>query len=117
VLSRRTFFWASLGGLTGLAVGSRHWRALHDDGARWRRRQLALAEVRSGEWGLDGAAGQAYRTNDTGKLLWDLCDGRHSFAQLCASLAEHGGITRRRAARDARAFLQTAVKAGLIELA
>ena len=55
--------------------------------------------------------------DEIGTLIWGLCDGKHSFADLSAALAEKYSITAREAEVSLAEFLRSLGKRGMIAFA
>jgi hypothetical protein len=55
--------------------------------------------------------------DEIGTLIWDLCDGKHSFAELSSALAEHYSVTPREAEVSLAEFLRRLGKRGMIAFA
>ncbi|HJX34576.1 MAG TPA: PqqD family protein [Desulfatiglandales bacterium] len=43
--------------------------------------------------------------NNTGKMIWELCDGNHSLKEICGIIVERCQVTEINASRDILAFL------------
>jgi len=54
--------------------------------------------------------------NDTGRAVWDLCDGDHGFREICREIAERFETTEMHARRDVRAFLSGLNRCGAVIL-
>ncbi len=55
--------------------------------------------------------------DEIGTMIWGLCDGKHSFADLAAALAERYSITSREAEVSLAEFLRRLGKRGMIAFA
>ena len=54
--------------------------------------------------------------NDTGRAVWDLCDGNHGFREICREIAERFETTEIHARRDVRAFISGLNRCGAVIL-
>jgi hypothetical protein len=55
--------------------------------------------------------------DEIGTMIWDLCDGKHSFAELSSALAEHYSVTSREAEVSLAEFLRRLGKRGMVAFA
>lgn len=55
--------------------------------------------------------------DEIGTMIWDLCDGTHSFSELASALAEHYSVTAREAEVSLAEFLRRLGKRGMIAFA
>jgi len=54
--------------------------------------------------------------NDTGKIVWEACDGTHSFKDICRLIVDRYQVTETMARRDILAFLEGLKKTRVIKL-
>jgi len=54
--------------------------------------------------------------NHTGSMIWELCDGTHSFKDICRFIVQSCQITEARAREDILAFMSGLNRAGAIRL-
>jgi Coenzyme PQQ synthesis protein D (PqqD) len=54
--------------------------------------------------------------NNTGKMVWELCDGNHSLKEICGILVKRCQVTETCASRDILAFLSEMKRIGAITL-
>jgi len=55
-----------------------------------------------------------YNFNPMGAHIWELCDGRHTIAQIAAELAEEYEVTLEEATRDCQEFVDGLMAEGLL---
>jgi hypothetical protein len=54
--------------------------------------------------------------NNTGKMVWELCDGNHNLKEICGIIVERCQVTETCANRDILAFLSEMKRIGAITL-
>lgn len=54
--------------------------------------------------------------NETGRAVWDLCDGNHGFREICREIAGRFRTTEIHARRDVRTFLSGLHRCGAVIL-
>ncbi|MEE8410201.1 MAG: PqqD family protein [Myxococcota bacterium] len=92
--------------------GADDWRTI-----RWRARGATVCLDDTGEYELRADGGATYGTNGSGVLLWRLCDGSRTGAELVDALSAHGRIRSEQAIADTAAFLKLLADEGLLERA
>lgn len=55
-----------------------------------------------------------YHFNTVGTIIWELCDGQRTVAQIAAALTAEYGVTAAEAARDCQQFIGELVEEGLL---
>jgi hypothetical protein len=64
---------------------------------------------------LDGGRATVVCLNAVAAAIWEMCDGRHTAAQIAAELAEAFGIATSRVDRDVRRVLDQLSVRGFLE--
>jgi hypothetical protein len=54
--------------------------------------------------------------NNTGKMIWELCDGNHSLKEICGIIVERCQVTEACAGRDILVFLSEMKRIGAITI-
>ncbi len=60
--------------------------------------------------------GKVFVLNETGGLIWEMCDGERSVDQVAAHLAAEFGILPEQAGEDVLGLIQELAKRGLVEM-
>lgn len=63
-----------------------------------------------------GKGGINAKLNETGSLIWELCDGTHTVEEIIEKLAQEYDITKREAEQDVISFLTKSHRFNLIDL-
>ncbi|RMH69138.1 MAG: PqqD family protein [Gemmatimonadetes bacterium] len=96
------------------------------NGMNWLRRVMGLSSIaRPLKYGIELGAdtfrvmslhGQEYQLNQTGKLIWSLCDGQHSPEQITHIVAQYYHCSVEECRRDVNRFIQELEATHLIQI-
>lgn len=64
---------------------------------------------------LDGTGEEIHQLNETGTLIWELCNGSETVAEIVDSILERYEVDTETATKTTVEFLETMIEKGLIE--
>jgi hypothetical protein len=129
--SRRGFLFVILAMIQGVLFTSpRELRAARrgakDLVDRLEMEELASSRPQRESWVSSGMTGKEttlyrgkrplYSMNRTGRMVWELCDGKHRPQEISRSLVQHCRVSEARAERDLFVFLRELKRVGAIRL-
>ncbi len=119
-VSRRRLLITGLVAVPSVVVSVSNLKVLRADDwrtIRWRARGATVCLDDAGGCQLRAESGAIYGTNGSGVLLWRLCNGSRTGAELVDALRAHGRIRPEQATADTVAFLELLADEGLLERA
>jgi hypothetical protein len=63
---------------------------------------------------FDVVAGRLYELNETGRILWSLCDGKHAIDDMMKTIREQYDVSDNKVKEEVFSFLKKMLEAGLI---
>jgi hypothetical protein len=80
-----------------------------------RRSDVKIRRVEGETVVLDRQGGQIHQLNSTASIIWNLCDGRSTLAEIENQMAEAFDVDRKTAAKDLAAILWQLRQLNLLE--
>jgi hypothetical protein len=59
-------------------------------------------------------AGRLYELNETGRILWSLCDGKHTINDMMKTIMEQYDMSKTKVKEDVFSFLKKLLEASLV---